>query len=335
MPLKPSTMTLCGQVSFFQPLSNKATSVNIPPCHTRVSPKKNQLRKAKVGYQRHNGRWEARYRPQSRWELPRNRRTIDAFKGFVKGVYKYEFLNYFDTVEEKDRWLGEMKAQFGIWRREGQILCEGSNDKQPPTKTTKATKSFQAASRKPSIKRTESTVSETKAMATKLKYQSFRSGPSGITSSYSSNCQLKSQRVSNMFQSSCKDNMTIPNTKVQVMLQLVGRHKKESAIDLPANGFSVRIDKSHASTFHEMEFQSENDKDCLSEALTYFVIDSMCSEANDESNYRLHLDTELKNTEHFANSDEAQHHCFIESLIPNDEDFNHITWDSAVTSVYI
>jgi hypothetical protein len=49
-------------------------------------------KRSKQGYQRHNGRWEARYRPQSRFELKRDKVTSAAFKGFRKGLYKYEFL---------------------------------------------------------------------------------------------------------------------------------------------------------------------------------------------------------------------------------------------------
>ena len=45
------------------------------------------------GYQRKNGRWEARFRPQSKWLLTANRATMEAYKGFSKGAYKYEFLN--------------------------------------------------------------------------------------------------------------------------------------------------------------------------------------------------------------------------------------------------
>lgn len=44
------------------------------------------------GYQRDNGRWEARYRPQCRIELLPDEVTTAAFKGFKNGVYKYEFL---------------------------------------------------------------------------------------------------------------------------------------------------------------------------------------------------------------------------------------------------
>ena len=51
-------------------------------------------KRCKEGYQRHNGRWEARYRPQSRHELKQDNVTIAAFKGFKKGLYKYEFLEY-------------------------------------------------------------------------------------------------------------------------------------------------------------------------------------------------------------------------------------------------
>lgn len=50
------------------------------------------LTRCKEGYRRHNGRWEARYRPQSRYELKHDKVTTAAFKGFKKGLFKYEFL---------------------------------------------------------------------------------------------------------------------------------------------------------------------------------------------------------------------------------------------------
>lgn len=49
-------------------------------------------RRCKQGYQRTNGRWEARYRPQTKYELVPDEVTTHAFKGFLNGVYKYEFL---------------------------------------------------------------------------------------------------------------------------------------------------------------------------------------------------------------------------------------------------
>jgi hypothetical protein len=54
----------------------------------------NRVGRCKLGYQRHNGRWEARYRPTSAVELKRDEVTIAAFRGFnqKKRVYKYEFL---------------------------------------------------------------------------------------------------------------------------------------------------------------------------------------------------------------------------------------------------
>jgi hypothetical protein len=54
--------------------------------------KKSSTKRNKEGYQRHNGRWEARYRPQSRYELIHDEVTTNAFKGFKNGLYKYEFL---------------------------------------------------------------------------------------------------------------------------------------------------------------------------------------------------------------------------------------------------
>jgi hypothetical protein len=62
-----------------------------------ASPQSNNLTQSAkkrnlAGYQRCNGRWEARYRPQSQVELVQDAVTIAAFKGFQNGVYKYEFL---------------------------------------------------------------------------------------------------------------------------------------------------------------------------------------------------------------------------------------------------
>ena len=86
------------------------------------------LKKLKIGgYQRLNGRWEARFRPQSRWELKRTRNILSAYKGFRNGVYKYEFLNYFDTKCEKDEWLIKIKQSFNEWREEARRRCEGIN----------------------------------------------------------------------------------------------------------------------------------------------------------------------------------------------------------------
>lgn len=46
-----------------------------------------------IGYQRSNGRWEARYRPQTKVELSAADEIIaHAFRGFQNGVFKYEFL---------------------------------------------------------------------------------------------------------------------------------------------------------------------------------------------------------------------------------------------------
>lgn len=70
-----------------------------------------------------NGRWEARFRPQSKWELAKTRRTLEAYKGFSNGVYKYEFLNYFDSEHEKDNWLLETRANFNHLREEARARC--------------------------------------------------------------------------------------------------------------------------------------------------------------------------------------------------------------------
>lgn len=59
-----------------------------------ANPMPNRVVRCKLGYQRHNGRWEARYRPTSAVELKRDEVTIAAFRGFdqKRRMYKYEFL---------------------------------------------------------------------------------------------------------------------------------------------------------------------------------------------------------------------------------------------------
>lgn len=50
----------------------------------------------------------------SRVELPLDRPGVaSAFRGFKDGYYKYEFLSYFDSVEEKDDWLRCKREEFG------------------------------------------------------------------------------------------------------------------------------------------------------------------------------------------------------------------------------
>jgi hypothetical protein len=44
------------------------------------------------GYQRSNGRWEARYRPQTKVELAEDSLIATGFKGYRDGTYRYEFL---------------------------------------------------------------------------------------------------------------------------------------------------------------------------------------------------------------------------------------------------
>jgi hypothetical protein len=51
--------------------------------------------RSKDGYRRINGRWEGRYRPQSRFELKPDKIISAAFKGFANGMFKYEFLGYY------------------------------------------------------------------------------------------------------------------------------------------------------------------------------------------------------------------------------------------------
>ena len=70
------------------------------------------------GFVRKNGRVEARYRPHSKWELKRDEFTIPAFKGFKNGMFKYEWLDYFDTTEEKVAWSKQMKDEFEKRREE-------------------------------------------------------------------------------------------------------------------------------------------------------------------------------------------------------------------------
>lgn len=72
----------------------------------------------KAGYQRNNGRWEGRYRPSCKFELIEDEVTKPAFKGYANGKYKYEFLEYFDTVEEKNIWMKTMKEGFAQRKQE-------------------------------------------------------------------------------------------------------------------------------------------------------------------------------------------------------------------------
>jgi len=70
-----------------------------------------------AGYQRKNGRWEGRFRPTSRFELPLDDEDIrQAFRGvkIVAGarVYRYEWVSYFNSSEDKDNWLQYKKQRF-------------------------------------------------------------------------------------------------------------------------------------------------------------------------------------------------------------------------------
>jgi len=76
-----------------------------------------ESRRCGEGYRRKNGRWEGRYRPTSRVELCHD--DVDFQKAF-RGIkttsgaptYRYEWVSYFNSPEEKDIWLQNMKTRF-------------------------------------------------------------------------------------------------------------------------------------------------------------------------------------------------------------------------------
>ena len=78
-----------------------------------TNPKETKAKRSNHGgYVRLNGRVEARYRPQSKVQLPKDDFTAKAFRGFKNGMFCYEYLDYFDTHEEQVQWLADKKAQF-------------------------------------------------------------------------------------------------------------------------------------------------------------------------------------------------------------------------------
>ena len=115
-------------------------------CQLRAATMSSQGKKMKQGYRRVNGRWEARFRPQSRWELAKTRKTIEAYKGYSNGIYKYEFLNYFDTEEEKDAWLATTRARFNRWRDEARARCEGEGGSTFHARSSLSSSKFKSAS---------------------------------------------------------------------------------------------------------------------------------------------------------------------------------------------
>jgi len=76
----------------WQKTLSTTTTRTMPPKRAANARAIQTTKRCKEGYQRHNGRWEARYRPQSRFELKPDKLTTPAFKGYRKGLYKYEFL---------------------------------------------------------------------------------------------------------------------------------------------------------------------------------------------------------------------------------------------------
>lgn len=74
---------------------------------------KSTKKRNSAGYVRASGRCEGRYRPKTRVEITTNHPELaDAFRGLKDGFFKYEFLNYFDTLEEKDIWLDAKRNMF-------------------------------------------------------------------------------------------------------------------------------------------------------------------------------------------------------------------------------
>jgi len=72
------------------------------------------------------GRIEARFRPSSKVELLHDATIAKAFKGCKNGLYKYEFLDYFDTLEEKMEWSIRTKNDFDRRKAEAQKLATES-----------------------------------------------------------------------------------------------------------------------------------------------------------------------------------------------------------------
>lgn len=74
------------------------------------------------GYVRLNGRVEGRYRPQAKVQLQKGEFTDTAYRGFKNGLFRYEFLQYFDTNEERAQWLTVMKKEFSRCKLEAESI---------------------------------------------------------------------------------------------------------------------------------------------------------------------------------------------------------------------
>mmetsp|Transcript_5303 Transcript_5303/g.6903 ORF Transcript_5303/g.6903 Transcript_5303/m.6903 type:complete len:195 (+) Transcript_5303:97-681(+) len=70
--------------------------------------------------EKHTGRWGA----SCPFQLIVDEVTIAAFKGFENSLYHYEFLEYFDTAEQKDGWLKNIKKDFSRRQLEGTNLSQ-------------------------------------------------------------------------------------------------------------------------------------------------------------------------------------------------------------------
>jgi hypothetical protein len=81
-----------------------------------------QRRSREGGYVRMNGRVEGRYRPQTTVQLPKNAFTAEAFRGTKKKKFQYEFLQYFDTNEERSQWLTLTKKEFKRYKVEAESI---------------------------------------------------------------------------------------------------------------------------------------------------------------------------------------------------------------------
>ena len=98
-------------------------------------------------YQRLNGRYEGRFRPQCTLKLPHDNTCTNAtagiltftcvsksYKGFRDGLHRYEFLEYFDTIEEKAAWLHNVKRGFARLKKSTLKEEETNHDDRDSTK---------------------------------------------------------------------------------------------------------------------------------------------------------------------------------------------------------
>lgn len=73
--------------------------------------------RCREGHRRENGRWEGRHRPTSAIRLDHSLPEIaNAYRGYDQKskLHRYEFLDYFDTMQEKDAFV---KAKRELFKR--------------------------------------------------------------------------------------------------------------------------------------------------------------------------------------------------------------------------